>query len=188
MRRVLTFVCLMLGAALLVAGCGGNKKAASSTTAPVSVPPATTAATTAPTSTTTQTHPLAPTLTSASDLAACVELTTNLRVISTLIRSSVEDITQALHPKQLAKKTSDASQNLLYSAKVIALLEVPPSLEKTRARFVSGIRRFGADYARASKATAKGDLARASHYLHDGVALAEIDAASKKINRVCGNG
>ena len=174
-------VCLTLAAAALLAGCGGKKSAAPST-APTVPPVATTTPTTAPTVT------LPPTVTSAADLAACLELMQNLRIVSALMSQSTEQITQALHPKDLAVKTRNSQKSMLYAAKVLALVDAPPSLTQAQAQLVGGMRRFAADFGRAARATEKGDILKASQELHDGVALTALRASTAKITRACGNG
>ncbi|HEY7019082.1 MAG TPA: hypothetical protein VH297_11490, partial [Gaiellaceae bacterium] len=87
--------------AAALAGCGGGKSSAPATTAATSAPPPPAA-----------TAPPAPTLTSPADLAACNQLEGNIRVVSQMVSSSVEFMTQSLHPKELAQRTGLAQKNL----------------------------------------------------------------------------
>lgn len=131
--------------------------------------------------------PLPPTLTSVSDHAACNELQTNIRIISALISSSVETMTRSLHPKQLAKRTGDTRRNLLYSAAVLAQINTPASLLGARNHLVDGLRAFAADFGRAQRSVARGDMATASRQLVDRPALAEVTQATSVIDKACGN-
>lgn len=150
-----------------LAGCGGN----------TSAPPPAGVTTTAPT---------APTLTSASDLAACNELETNIRIVSRLISGSVEMMTQSLHPKELAKRTGETQRNLLVSASVLALIGAPRSLVPSQKRLVAGLQRFAADFGRAQQSVTRNDIAKAAQQLVDRPALAKVTAAAHKIDRACG--
>ena len=162
---------LLAAAALAtaLAGCG-HKAAAPSAPPPPAPPPA----------------PPPPTLTSASDLAACNELQTNIRIISALISNSVETMTQSLHPKQLAKRTGDTRKNLLYAAAVLTQINAPASLLGARNHLVHGLRAFAADFGRAQRSVARGDMAAASRQLVDRPALAEVTEATSLIDKACG--
>ena len=155
--------------AAALAGCGHKAAAPTPATAPPPPPP-----------------PPAPTLTSASDLAACNELQTNIRIISALVSNSVETMTQSLHPKQLAKRTGDTKRNLLYSAAVLSRIDPPASLDGARNHLVHGLRAFAADFGRAQRSVARGDLATASRQLVDRPALAEVTQATSLIDKACG--
>jgi hypothetical protein len=150
--------------AAVLAGCGGK--------------------TSAPTATTTASP--APTLTSASDLAACNALETSIRVVSQIVSNSVEAMTQSLHPKQLAKRTGVTQKNLLYAANLVSRIVPPRSLVQARRQLIAGLRQFAADFGRAQKSVARNDIAKASRQLVDRPALAKLTAATKKIDRACG--
>lgn len=169
----------MLAAAALaaaLAGCGGHSSGAQrpETTAPATtpaVPPA---------------PPPPPALTSPADQAACSELETNIRIVSQLISSSVEVMTQSIHPNQLATRTANTEKNLLYSAHVLSQLAVPGMLVQPRNQLVEGLREFGADFGRARKSVARDDLAAAARQLVDRPALAKVTASTSAIDRACG--
>jgi hypothetical protein len=150
--------------ALVLADCGGKSSAPTATT----------------------TAPPAPTLTSASDLAACNALETSIRVVSQIVSNSVEAMTQSLHPKQLAKRTGDTQKNLLYAANLVSRVVPPRSLVQARRQLIAGLRQFAADFGRAQKSVARNDIAKASRQLVDRPALAKLTAATKKIDRACG--
>jgi hypothetical protein len=135
---------------------------------------------------TTTTAPAKPTLTSAADLAACNELETKIRVVSRLVSATVEEITLSLHPKQLAKQAADGQRNLSFAANALSSIRVPSSVAPARTQLVAGLRRFAADFGRAGKSVARGDMARAARQLVDRPALAAVTAATKKIDRLCG--
>ena len=165
----------LLAAGALVAalaGCGHHAAA------PVAPPPPPPPAAPPP--------PPAPTLTSSADRAACNELQTNIRIISSLISSSVEAMTQSLHPKQLAKRTADTRRNLLYSAAVLSKIDAPASLLGARNHLVHGLRAFAVDFGRASRSVARGDMAAASQELVDRAALGEVTQATTVIDKACG--
>jgi hypothetical protein len=167
-RAVQLLAAIALVAAL--AGCGHH--AAAPVAPPPPPPPA---------------APPSATLTSASDRAACSELQTNIRIISALISSSVETMTQSLHPKQLAKRTGDTRRNLLYSAAVLAQINTPASLLGARNHLVHGLRAFAADFGRAQRSVARGDMATASRQLVDRSALVEVTQATSVIEKACGS-
>ena len=176
--RLLSFACVLAAAGLL-AGCGGKSS---------SPPPATDTNAAAPTTTTTrtQTFPSGPVFTSASDVAACAELERTIQTVSQFVGSSTEAITQAVHPAQLAKLTGNAQQSLIYSAKVIALVDAPKALVPAQRQLISGLRLFAADFGRAKASTANGDIAAAAQQLVDRRALGMIQASTKKIDKLCG--
>jgi hypothetical protein len=180
MRRCGPVLCLVLAAAVLLAGCGGTK--ASPTTAPpVSVPTTTAAQTTAA-----QTTTAGPTLTSAADIAACLELARNLKAVSTMTQSSVDYVTQSLHPKQLAQRVGTTVGQLRYGAQVMSLTPVPRSLEPARAQLVAGLRRFANDFARAQKYFRVSDMASGAAAVNDPQAVAQITTASHLMTKGCG--
>jgi len=127
-----------------------------------------------------------PTLTSASDRAACNQLEGNIRIVSQLVSTSVEAMTQSLHPKELAQRTGNAQRSLLYSANVLSLIAAPRSLAPARHRLVAGLRQFAADFGRAQKSVERNDIAKAARQLVDRPALAKVSAATQKIDRACG--
>jgi hypothetical protein len=147
-----------------LAGCGGK----------TSAPPTTTIVS------------AAPTLTSPANIAACNRLEANIRNVSLLVSSSIEVMTQSLHPKQLAKRTGDAQKNLLLSASVLSLIEVPKSLVPARKQLVAGLQRFAADFGRAKKSVRRNDIATAARQLVDRPALTQVKAATQTIDRACG--
>jgi hypothetical protein len=175
MRRRAGQVLAAAALAAALAGCGGHSSSAQpETTAPATtpaVPPA---------------PPPPPTLTSPADQAACNALETNIRIVSQLISSSVEVMTQSIHPKQLATRTANTEKNLLYSAHVLSQLAVPSALVQPRNQLVEGLREFGADFGRAQKSVARDDLAAAARQLVDRRALAKVTASTSAIDRACG--
>ena len=169
----------MLAAAALaaaLAGCGGHSSSA----------PPTTTAPAATTQAATTTAPPAPALSPAT-AAACSELETNIRIVSQLVSTSVEVMTQSTHPKELATRAGNASKNLLYSARVLSQIDVPSELVRPRDKLVMGLRAFGADFGRAQTAVARNDLAAAAQDLVDRPALAKVRAATAAIDRACGD-
>ena len=60
-----------------------------------------------------------PPFTSVLDIAACDELETKIGIVSQLVSSSVEVMTQSVHPKQLAKRAGATRDNMLYAAHVL---------------------------------------------------------------------
>jgi hypothetical protein len=161
-----------------LAGCGGHSSSA---------PPATTAPTTtarAPSLTTID--PPSPKLSTAT-AAACGELETDIRIVSQLVSTSVEVMTQSTHPKELAARAGNASKNLDYSAHVLSTIGVPSMLTQPRNQLVVGLRAFGADFGRAQKAVARNDLAAAAQELVDRPALAKVRTATATIDRACGD-
>ena len=156
---------------LLIAltGCGGKAAA----------PPAQT------TSAATTTAPAVPTFTSVLDIAACNELETKIRIVSELVSSSVEVMTQSVHPKQLAKRAGDTRDNLLYAAHVLSQIVVPKSLVQARFELTAGLRQFAADFGRAQTSVRHNNLPRAARQLVDRPALAKVTAATTTIDRAC---
>jgi hypothetical protein len=174
MRRVVIFGSIVL----MVAGCGGKKHAA--VTQPTVVVTQTTA--TQPPSTTTK----APTLTSASDRQACAVLLVKIRDVAALVSGSVELMTQSLHPKELARRTGEAQRNVLLAAGSLDLMRVPRPLTTARSRLVIGLQGFAADFGRAKAAVARNDMATAARQLSDPRSLANVAAATKRVNQLCG--
>jgi hypothetical protein len=167
---------IALAAAL--AGCGGHSSSA---------PPTTTApATTARAPSLTTTDPPSPKLSTAT-AAACGELETNIRIVSEVVSTSVEVMTQSTHPKELAARAGNASRNLVYSAHVLSTIDVPSTLTRPRNQLVVGLRAFGADFGRAQTAVARNDLAAAAQLLVDRPALAKVRTATAAIDRACGD-
>jgi hypothetical protein len=157
-------VLALLAFAAALAGCGGRTSAQSTTT----------------------TRPAAPTLTSASDRAACNELESDIRIVSQLVSNSVEVMTQSLHPKELARRTGETQRNLLYAASVLSLIDAPTSLAPAQHRLVLGLKQFAADFGRAQRSVARNDIAKAARQLVDRPALANVAAATRTIDRACG--
>jgi hypothetical protein len=175
--RLVGLACLLVLAGL-GAGCG-SKSAAPPTTTQAAPP-----ATTQPPATTT--FPAGPVFTSASDVAACAELERTIQNVSQLVSTSTEAITQALHPAQLAKLTGNAQQSLVYSAKVIEIVDAPKPLVGSQRQLVQGLRMFAADFARAKRSTANGDIAQAASQLLDPPALRKIQVSAQRIDKLCG--
>jgi hypothetical protein len=169
MRRSTAQVLLLLALVAVLAGCGGGKTAA---------PPA---PTTAPAKTTTAPPPF----TSVLDLAACDELETKIGIVSQLVSSSVEVMTQSVHPKQLAKRAGATRDNILYAAHVLDQIVVPKSLVRSQHELTAGLRQFAADFGRAQTSVLHNNLPRASRQLVDRPALAKVTAATKAIDRAC---
>jgi hypothetical protein len=155
---------------LVLAGCGGKQ---------ASVTRSTVATTSAP-------KPVAHTLTSAADRATCAALQTKIRLVSVLVSGSVELMTQSLHPKELARRTGETQRNLLLAAGSLDLMRVPRRLATARRRLVIGLQGFAADFGRARTAVAHNDMATAATELSDPRALANVSAATKRINDLCG--
>jgi len=140
---------------LALAGCGGKPKVSPTTTA-------------------------APV-----DAASCNHLEDYIRLVSQVISTSVEAMTQSAHPKQLAARTRATQQDLVTAANVIERLQLPPTLDQPRRRLVRGLRLFAADFGRAGGSVAHGDLATAARQLVDRPALALVSSATAKIDRAC---
>jgi PBP1b-binding outer membrane lipoprotein LpoB len=161
---------VLLLLAIALAGCGGGKAAA---------PPA--PATTAGTTTAAAPKPF----TSVLDIAACNELETKIRIVSQLVSSSVEVMTQSVHPKQLAKRAGDTRDNLLYASHVLAQIVVPKSLVQAQQNLTAGLRQFAADFGRAQTSVRHNNIARAAQQLVDKPALAKVSEATGTIDRAC---
>jgi hypothetical protein len=150
--------CLLL--VLLLAGCGGKKQTArtsTSTAAPV-------------------------------DVAACTQLEGYIRLVSQVISGSVEVMTQSTHPKELAQRTAATQRNLTTAANVLERLGLPPGLDVARRQLVRGLRLFSADFGRARASVARDDLATAARQLVDRRALTLVSDATAKIDRACAVG
>jgi hypothetical protein len=140
----------------VVAGCGGKKQAAPTTTAaPV-------------------------------DVASCNQLEGYIRLVSQVVSGSVEAMTQSTHPKVLAQRTVATQRNLATAANVLEQLELPPSLDAARRKLVRGLRLFSADFGRAGASVRRDDLATAARQLVDRRALALVRDATATIDRACG--
>src|SRR4051812_16169299 len=101
---------------LALAGCGGKPKASPTTTA------------------------------ARVDPASCNQLEGYIRLVSQVISTSVEEMTQSTHPKELAARTRVTQRNLGTAANVIERLQLPSTLEQPRTRLVRGLRLFAADF------------------------------------------
>jgi hypothetical protein len=157
MRRKLAYTLIAALAALALAGCGGKTKSAPTTTRAAPV-----------------------------DAAACTQLEGYIRLVSQVISSSVEAMTQSTRPKELAPRTRATQRNLAAAADALERLQLPPSLDQPRRQLVRGLRRFSADFGRAGASVARGDLATAARQLVDRQALTLVKDATAKIDRACG--
>jgi hypothetical protein len=167
MGRPAVRVVSMVALAAALAGCGGGE---TSPPAPAdSVPPAP-----------------APLSLSPAERAACDELERSIRVVSQVISSSVELMTQSLRPKELARRTGATQENLISAANALAQIRVPQSLEAAEQQLVVGLREFAADFGRARRSVERNDLASASRQLTDPQALGNVTAATQAIDRTCG--
>jgi hypothetical protein len=162
--------CVLLTAGLLT-GCGGNASQPSAA-ATVAAPTATASS--------------EPGLTAASDLSACADLQRTVEAVSLVVGHTTEDVTRALHPKELAAKLRTAQHSLLDSAKVIEIVRAPAALVDSQREFASGLRMFAADFGRAKATTRNGDMSKATEQLTDEAALKKIQAAAKRIDDLCG--
>jgi hypothetical protein len=169
--RAAVLLLASIGAAAALAGCGGGSGSGTGAQ---------------PTTATTAVEPPPPTLTAPSDLAACNELETNIRLVSQLISSSVNAITQSVHPQELATRTGDTRKNLLLAANVLSTIRTPAAVTAARDRLVTGLRRFAADFGKAQRSAARNDLAAAASQLVDRAALADVTAATQTIDGACG--
>ncbi|HEX7312225.1 MAG TPA: hypothetical protein VF232_13710 [Gaiellaceae bacterium] len=169
MRRSAVRAVSAIALAAAFAGCAGK-----TTTKPA--PAMTTAPTVA-----------APTLTSDADRATCQRLEATIRFVSQLVSTSVDSMTQSVHPKELAKRTGDAKKNLLYAASLLSLLAAPEPLVSAKYELVAGLRRFAADFGQAQKSVARDDIATAARQLADPSALARVRVAARRIDRECGS-
>jgi hypothetical protein len=162
-------LCCALAAAGLLTGCGSKApepRSATSTAAATASPEAA--------------------LTSPSDVAACGQLEETIRAVSLVVGHTTEDITQALHPKELAAKLGTARHSLLDSAKVVEIVRAPKPLAGSQREFAQGLRMFAADFARGQRSAAMGDMQKATAQLTDEAALRKIQVAAKHIDDLCG--
>ena len=84
-------------------------------------------------------HKAAPTTTAAPvDVAACNQLEGYIRLVSQVISSSVEAMTQSTHPKELAQRTGTTQRNLTTAADVLERLQLPAALDPPRRQLVRG--------------------------------------------------
>jgi hypothetical protein len=157
---------VMVAFAALLSGCGGGGKA--------SAPPA---------AGTTQGAPAV----SAPYRAACTNLETTIGIVSRLVSGSVDLITESSRPSQLATRTGQGQQHFLLAARVLASIQAPQAAAPAQRRLVAGLRRFAADLGRAQQSVERGDIAGAAGELADRQALADIQAATTEIDRVCGD-
>jgi hypothetical protein len=171
--RLFRLGCVLATAAVLT-GCGGKAD---------SPPSGTVTATATPTKTTSP----GPKLTSASDLAACAQLEQAVHAVSALVGHTTEGITQARHPRQLAKRMSTAQHSLLDSAKLVGLVHVPEALAGPQLQFEQGLRRFAADFGRAQGSAAQGDITQAARQTVDAHALRDLQKSAKRIDDLCGD-
>ena len=128
----------------------------------------------------------ASTLTSDADRATCRRLESTIRYVSQLVSSSVDSMTQSIHPKELAKRTGDARTNLLYAASLLSLLAAPEPLVPAKHQLVEGLSRFATDFGRAERSVEHDDIAKAAGQLADPHALAIVRVAARRIDRACG--
>jgi hypothetical protein len=157
MTRKLAHALIAALAVLALAGCGGKTKAAPSTTHAAPV-----------------------------DAAACAQLEGYVRLVSQVISSSVEAMTQSTRPKELAPRTRATQRNLAAAADVLGRAQLPVPLVQPTRQLVRGLRLFSADFGRASVSVARGDLATAAQQLVDRRALTLVKDATAKIDRACG--
>src|SRR4051794_16311422 len=116
MRRKLAYALIAALIVIALAGCGGKTKAAPTTTRAAPV-----------------------------DAAACAQLEGYIRLVSQVISSSVEAMTQSTRPKELARRTGATQRDLAAAADALERLQLPPSLDRPRRQLVRGLRRFSAD-------------------------------------------
>ena len=157
MTRKVAYAFFAALAALALAGCGGKTKAAPTTTQAASV-----------------------------DAAACAQLEGYIRLVSQVVSTSVESMTQSTRPKELARRTGATQRNLAAAADALERLQLPPSLDQPRRQLVRGLRLFAADFGRARASVARGDLPTAARQLVDRQALKLVSDATAKIDRACG--
>jgi hypothetical protein len=132
-------------------------------------------------------HKAAPATTAAPvDVASCSQLEGYIRLVSQVISSSVESMTQSTHPKELARRTATTQRDLATAAGVLARLQLPATLDSPRRQLVHGLHLFSADFGHAKVSVARGDLATAARQLVDRPALALVTQATTKIDRSCG--
>jgi hypothetical protein len=157
MTRKVAYAFFAALAALALAGCGGKTKAAPTTTRAAPV-----------------------------DAAACAQLEGYIRLVSQVVSTSVESMTQSTRPKELARRTGATQRNLAAAADALERLQLPPSLDQPRRQLVRGLRLFAADFGRARASVARGDLPTAARELVDRRALKLVSDATAKIDRACG--
>jgi hypothetical protein len=157
MKRQVAYAFFAALAALALAGCGGKTKAAPTTTRAAPV-----------------------------DAAACAQLEGYIRLVSQVVSSSVESMTQSTRPKELARRTGATQRNLAAAADALERLQLPPSLDQPRRQLVRGLRLFAADFGRARASVARGHLPAAARQLVDRQALKLVSDATAKIDRACG--
>jgi hypothetical protein len=158
-----------LFAATALAGCGGSK-----------TQPTTSAATTTAATTTSTTRP------PAADRAACARLESTVVSVSQLVTGTVDEITNSLHPKELARRTAEGQRNVLFAARVLESTAAPPSLVPSRDRLVVGLREFARDLGRAHASVAHGNLAAAARQLDDPATVTKLSSSTRAIRRACG--
>jgi hypothetical protein len=163
---------VLLVTAVLLAACGGKAS-------PPSSPTVTATATKAPAKTP------AP-LTSTADLTACGQLEQVVQAVSALVSHTTEDITQAVNPAQLAKRTNTAQHSLLDSARLVELVHATPPLLGAQHDLAKGLRMFAADFARASASAKRGEVNRAAAQTVDEQALRKMQVSVKRIDDLCG--
>ena len=157
MRRKLVYALLAALAALALAGCGGKHTAS----------------------------PAATTRAAPVDVASCNQVEGYIRLVSQVVSSSVEAMTQSTRPKELARRTGVTQRNLAAAADALERLRLPISLDQPRRQLVHGLRFFSADFGRARASVARGDLATAARQLVDRRALTLVRDATAKIDRAC---
>jgi hypothetical protein len=157
MRRKLAYALIAALTALALTGCGGKTKAAPTTTRAAPV-----------------------------DAAACTQLEGYVRLVSQIVSSSVEAMTQSTRPKELAPRTRATQRNLAAAADVLERAQLPVPLVQPTRQLVRGLRLFATDFGRASASVARGDLATAAQQLVDRPALTLVKDATAKIDRACG--
>lgn len=157
MTRKLLYPLVATLAVLALAGCGGKTKAAPTT---IRVAPV--------------------------DATACNQLEGYIRLVSDVVSSSVEAMTQSTRPKELARRTAATQRNLAAAADTLERLQLPLSLDQPRRQLVRGLRLFSTDFGRARASVARGDLAKAAQQLVDQRALTLVRDATAKIDRACG--
>jgi hypothetical protein len=152
------------------------------TTPATTAPPATTAGTT-----TAPTTPLPTTKGGGfTTYEACVQLETNIRIVSQLVAVSAQEVTNSVHPAQLARRTGDTRRNLLLAASVLQSIETPPTLTRAKRELLSGLRDFAADFGRAQRAVQQKNMRKAAQALVDRSALAKVTESTRAIDRACG--
>jgi hypothetical protein len=64
-------------------------------------------------------------------------------------------------------------------------VRVPSPLATVRRGLILGLRSFAADFGRAKASVARGEIAAAARQLDDRTALAQVAAATSRIDRAC---